>query len=74
MTTFFFIFLAFLNIFLLSDSNEIQTHNHLVRKRTLNHLAKLASLAKWMSVHLRTKCLWVRISLFSLNLQIWRLL
>ena len=22
------------------DSNEIQTHNHLVRKRTLNHLAK----------------------------------
>ena len=23
-------------------SNEIQTHNHLVRKRTLNHLAKLA--------------------------------
>ena len=26
----------------LSDSNEIQTHNHLVHKRTLNHLAKLA--------------------------------
>ena len=26
----------------LSDSNEIRTHNHLVRKRTLNHLAKLA--------------------------------
>ena len=29
----------------LSDSNGIRTHNHLVRKRTLNHLAKLAILA-----------------------------
>ena len=27
-----------------NDSNEIRTHNHLVRKRTLNHLAKLAKL------------------------------
>ena len=26
----------------LSDSNEIRTYNHLVRKRTFNHLAKLA--------------------------------
>ena len=26
----------------LSDSNEIRTRNHLFRKRTLNHLAKLA--------------------------------
>ena len=26
----------------LSDSNEIGTHNHLVRRRTLRHLAKLA--------------------------------
>ena len=26
----------------LSDSNGIRTHNHLVRKLTLNHLAKLA--------------------------------
>ena len=71
-----------------------RTHNHLFRKQTLNHFAKLAkwlscvvstylcdefdciclrchssiiwpvwlaSLAKWMSVHLRTKWLWVRI-------------
>ena len=30
-----------------SDSNKIRTHNHLVRKRTLNHLV---SLAKWLSV------------------------
>ena len=29
-----------------SDSNRIGTHNHLVRKRTLNHLAQLA---KWLS-------------------------
>ena len=33
-----------------------------------------ASLAKWLSVRLRTKWLWVRISLLSLKLQIWRLL
>ena len=26
----------------LSNSNGIRTNNHLVRKRTLNHLAKLA--------------------------------
>ena len=38
------------HILSLSDSNGIQTHNHLVRKRTFNHLAKLASLAKWLSV------------------------
>ena len=59
----------------ISDSNEIRTHNHLVRKKkTLNHLAKLASLAKWLSVCLQTKWLWVRISLLSLKLQIWCLL
>ena len=28
------------------DYNQIRTRNHLVRKRTLNHLAKLASLTK----------------------------
>ena len=48
------------------DSNIIRTHNHLVCKRTLNHLAK------WLSVRLRTKCLWVRIPLLPLKLQIWR--
>ena len=26
----------------LSDSNKIRTHKHLVRKRILNHLAKVA--------------------------------
>ena len=30
------------NIVCLSDCKEIRTHNHLVCKRTLNHLAKQA--------------------------------
>ena len=46
----------------LSDSNVIRTHNHLVRKRKLNHLAKLA----WLSVSLRNKWLWPRAPLQSL--------
>ena len=50
--------------------NEIRTHNHLARERTLKHLAKLtlkASLTKWLSVCLRTKWLWVRVLLLSLK-------
>ena len=31
-------------IWSLGDSNAIRTHNHLVRKRTLNHLAKMAKI------------------------------
>ena len=38
----------------LIDSNGIRTHNHLVRKRKLNHLAKLV---KWLSC---VECLSVR--------------
>ena len=59
------------------DCNWTRTQNHLVLKRTLNHLAKLAiwaSLAKWLSVRLRTKWFWVRVQLQSLHLQISRLL
>ena len=41
----------------LSDCNWTRTHNRLVRKRTLNHLAKP------LSVCFRTKWLWVRIQL-----------
>ena len=51
-----------LNWKVLGDSNEIRAHNHLVCKRTLNHLAKLA---KWLSVFLRIKWLQVRIALLS---------
>ena len=61
-------------IWSLSDCNGTQTHNHLVRKRTLKHLVKLASLAKWLSVRLQTKWLWVRVPLQSLKLQISHLL
>ena len=90
-------------IWSLSDCNKIRTHNQLVRKRTLNHLAKQAIFFnfKWLScvvstymygasdcmclschvrlskclliVGLRTKWLWVRVSLQSLKLQISRL-
>ena len=34
------------DIWSLSDCNGTQTHNHLVRKQTLNHLSKLT---KWLS-------------------------
>ena len=33
-------------IWILSDSNGTRTHNHLLRKRTLNHLAQLAKLVE----------------------------
>ena len=59
------------NIWSLSDSNAVWTHNHLVRKRPSGLFLKKASLAKWLSVRLRTKWLWVRILLLSLKLQIW---
>ena len=57
----------------IKDYNWTQTQNHLVLKRTLNHLAKLTR-SKWLSVCLRTKWFWVRVHLQSLNLQISRLL
>ena len=39
------------DIWSLSDSNGIETHNHLVHKWTLNHLAKQA---KWLSYFVST--------------------
>ena len=39
--------------------NWIRTYNHLVRKRTLNHLAKSAPLVECLSVRLQTKWLWI---------------
>ena len=56
------------------DCNWSRAQNHLVLKRTLNNLAKLASLAKWLNVCLRTKWFWVRAQLQSLKLQISHLL
>ena len=63
----------------LSDTNWTQTQNHLVRKRTLNHVASLAknhmaSLAKQLSVCLQTKWFWVRVQVQSLKRQISRVL
>ena len=37
------------DIWSLSDCNGTGTHNHLVRKRTLNYLAELAKLVKWLN-------------------------
>ena len=65
-----FIFITMENYKEHVNGKGIRTHNHLVRKRILSHLD---SLAKWLSVPLRTKWLWVRIPLQSLKLQIWRL-
>ena len=56
--------------YIFCDCNGTRTHNQLVRKRTLNHLAKLASLAKRLSVRLRIKWLWLRVPLQSLKLQL----
>ena len=39
---FYFVPLIFSDLRLLSDCNGTRTHNHLVRKRTLNYLVKLA--------------------------------
>ena len=53
--------------FSVGDCTGIRSHNHLVRKRTLNQVTKLASLARLLSVRLQTKYLWVRIPLESLT-------
>ena len=50
----------------LSDSNVISTNSHLVRKQTTIH-------PNWPDA-LRTKWLWVRITLLPLKFQIWDLL
>ena len=46
------------DIWSLGDSDGIRTHNHLVRRQTLNHL---------LSARLRTKWLWVRIPFLPLK-------
>ena len=51
---------------ILSDFNGIRTHSLLLRKRTLNHFAKMA---KWMSVGLRPKKLRLPVPEQSLQLR-----
>ena len=60
------------DIWSLSDYNGIRIHNHLVRKQTLNYLAKLGSWlnAKWLSLCSRTKWLWAQIPLHTLKYSI----
>ena len=60
-------------IWSLSDRNWTRIHNYLVRKLTHNHLAKLTSLVKWLSVWLRIKWLWIQAQLQSLKIQILHL-
>ena len=57
----------YLKIKWLSYCSWTRPRNHLVRKITLNRLAKLTSLTKWFSVDLRTRWLWVRVLLHSLK-------
>ena len=57
-------------IWSLSDCNWTRTQNHLVHKRTLNHLAKwfvYEQMVRLLSVRLWTKWLWVRAQLQSDN-------
>ena len=53
--------------------NNIQS-NTPYREALTTQFSHLVSLAKWLGVCVRTKWLWVRISLLLLKLQIWRLL
>ena len=60
-------------IWSLGDCNWAGKKPHLVNKRTLNHLvklAKMASLAKWLSVRLWTIWLWVPVQLQSIKQKI----
>ena len=52
-------------IWSLSDCNWSRTNNNLIHKRKLNHLVNWSNLAKWLSVRLWTKWLWVRVQLQS---------
>ena len=52
----------------------IITYSQMHCKVLTTELSPLGRLAKWLSVGLRIKWLWVRIPLLSLKLQIWRLL
>ena len=43
-------------IWILSDSNLTRTHNHLVHKRTLNHLANIVWLNRWVFIYELSGC------------------
>ena len=49
----------------LKDCNGIRTHNHLVRKQTLNHLVKLAQMIELCCECLSVWCIWLCVLLMS---------
>ena len=53
------------------DSNEIRPHNHLVRKRTLNHLAKLAWIIELFCEYLSVRCICLMLLSCYLNVSEW---
>ena len=52
-------------IWTLSDWNCSWTYNHLVRKRTLNHLAKLAKMIELCCEKLSVWCIWLYVLIVS---------
>ena len=52
------------DIWSLSDCNGSRTHNHLVRKRILNHLAKLTKWLSWI-VSTYLQCIWLYVLIIS---------
>ena len=57
---------------ILSDGNGIPTHNHLVRKWALKHLAKLVRLNGWVFVYKLSGCGFDAVAV--IKLRIWHLL
>ena len=54
------------HIWSLSHSNNIRTHNHLVRKQTINHLAHLAKgLSCCECEYLYVRCIWLYVIIMS---------
>ena len=49
----------------LKDCNGIRTHNHLVRKQTLNHLVKLAQIIELYCEYLSVWYIWLCVLLMS---------
>ena len=61
------------DIYSLRDSSRIQTHNHLVRKRTLNHLAKLAFIPKLTKPFSQTEeAATIGVLCENVSLEIWQ--
>ena len=57
-------------IWRLSDCNWTRTQNHLVRKRTLNHLAKLESSCSQLTLIFRA-CFEQEVAWYSGNYRVW---